>query len=74
MYFCLYKMNIDAVIMNRLLPDDVTDEYFQSWRENQRRYFEKAEDYFHPVPIFPVTLFRGEILGYERLRDLAREI
>ena len=74
MYFCLYKMNIDAVIMNRLLPDDVTDEYFQSWRENQRRYVEKAEDYFHPVPIFPVTLFRGEILGYERLRDLAREI
>ena len=74
MYFCLYKMNIDAVVMNRLLPDDVTDDYFRSWRENQRRYFEKAEDYFHPVPIFPVNLFRGEILGYERLRHLAHEI
>ena len=43
MYFCLYRMNIDAVIMNRLLPPDVTDAYFQSWRENQKRYFEKAE-------------------------------
>jgi arsenite-transporting ATPase len=74
MYFCLYKMNIDAVIMNRLLPDDVTDEYFRSWRESQRRYFEKAEDYFHPVPIFPVNLFRGEILGYERIKGLASEI
>jgi len=74
MYFCLYKMNIDAVIMNRLLPDDVTDDYFRAWRENQKRYFEKAGDYFHPVPIFPVNLFRGEILGYERIRGLASEI
>lgn len=74
MYFCLYRMNIDAVIMNRLLPSDVTDAYFQSWRENQKRYFEKAEDYFHPVPILPVNLFKGEILGYDRLRDLASEI
>jgi arsenite-transporting ATPase len=74
MYFCLYKMNIDAVIMNRLLPDDVTDDYFQSWRESQSRHLEKAEDYFHPVPIFPVNLFRGEILGYERIRDLAYQI
>ena len=74
MYFCLYRMNIDAVIMNRLLPSDVTDAYFQSWRENQRRYFRKAEEYFHPVPIFPVNLFKGEILGYERIKDLASEI
>jgi arsenite/tail-anchored protein-transporting ATPase len=74
MYFCLYKMNIDAVIMNRLLPEDVTDDYFKSWRESQRQHFEKAEEYFHPVPIFPVNLFRGEILGYERIKDLASEI
>jgi len=74
MYFCLYRMNIDAVIMNRLLPSDVTDAYFQSWRENQRRYFRKAEEYFHPVPIFPVNLFKGEVLGYERIKDLASEI
>jgi arsenite/tail-anchored protein-transporting ATPase len=74
MYFCLYRMTIDAVIMNRLLPSDVTDAYFQSWRENQRRYFRKAEEYFHPVPIFPVNLLKGEVLGYERLKDLASEI
>jgi arsenite/tail-anchored protein-transporting ATPase len=74
MYFCLYRMNIDAIIMNRLLPSDVTDAYFQSWRENQMRYTEKAEEYFHPVPIFPVNLFKGEILGYDRIKDLASEV
>lgn len=74
MYFCLYKMNIDAIVMNRLLPGDVTDEYFQGWRENQRRYVERAGEYFHPIPIFPVSLFRGEILGHSQIKELASEI
>ena len=26
------------------------------------------------MPIFPVNLFKGEILGYERIKDLAYEI
>ena len=74
MYFCLYKMNIDGIIMNRILPDDVKDAYFQKWRESQRQYMEKAKDYFSPVPIFPVNLFKDEILGYSRLRVLADQI
>ncbi|MBN2033122.1 MAG: ArsA family ATPase [Deltaproteobacteria bacterium] len=74
MYFCLYRMNIDAIIMNRLLPSDVTDDYFQSWRENQKRYFRKAEEYFHPVPLFPVNLFKVEVLGYDSIKHLANDI
>lgn len=74
MYFCLYKMNIDGIIMNRILPDDVKDKYFQEWRESQRKYMEKAEEYFSPIPIFQVNLFRDEILGYESLKTLADQI
>ncbi|MFH1123187.1 MAG: ArsA-related P-loop ATPase, partial [Pseudomonadota bacterium] len=44
------------------------------WRESQRQYMEKAEEYFAPVPIFPVNLFNDEILGYRRLKDLAEKI
>jgi arsenite-transporting ATPase len=74
MYFCLYRMNIDAIIMNRVLPPRIKDTYFQTWRENQKQYMEIAKDYFSPVPIFPVNLFRNEVLGYERLKSLAGQI
>jgi arsenite-transporting ATPase len=74
MFFCLHKMNIDAIIFNRVLPDKVKDPYFKGWLESQRACMKKAEDYFSPVPILPVPLFRDEILGYERLRDLAKRI
>ena len=74
MYFCLYKMNIDGIIMNRIIPDDVKDEYFQDWRASQRQYMKKAEEYFAPIPIFSVNLFKDEILGYRRLKVLAKQI
>ncbi len=74
MYFCLYRMNIDAIIMNRVLPPKIKDSYFQTWRENQKHYMELAEEYFDPIPILTVNLFRNEILGYERLRSLAQQI
>ena len=74
MYFSLYKMNIDAIIMNRVLPDRVTDAYFKSWKENQQVYIEKAKEYFSPIPIFPVNLFSEEVFGYDRLKILADQI
>jgi arsenite-transporting ATPase len=74
MFFCLYKMNIDAIIMNRILPHDVNSTYFQDWRKSQRRYIEKAEEYFSPIPIFPVVLFKDEVLGYNSLKDFSDQI
>jgi arsenite-transporting ATPase len=74
MYFCLYRMHIDGIIMNRILPDNVKDKYFQDWRKSQRQYMKKAEENFSPIPIFHVNLFKGEVLGYERLKVLSEEI
>ncbi len=74
MYFCLYKMSTDAIIMNRILPKSINDAYFDDWRERQAEYIRQAETYFSPIPLFPVNLFRGEILGRESLTSLADQI
>jgi arsenite-transporting ATPase len=74
MYFSLYKMSIDAVIMNRILPEGISDAYFKGWIEGQRQRLEQAKDFFKPIPIFPVHLFRGEAIGYDNLKRLADQI
>ena len=74
MYFCLYKMNIDGIIVNRILPDDIKDHYFENWRENQIKYMKEAEEYFSPIPTFHVNLFKDEVLGYDSLKRLADQI
>jgi arsenite-transporting ATPase len=60
--------------MNRILPDDVKDTYFEAWKGSQRKYIERAEEYFAPIPTFYVNLFKDEILGYDSLKVLADQI
>jgi arsenite-transporting ATPase len=74
MYFCLHKMSIDAVIMNRVLPEGIHDDYFTDWKKSQRQNMKTAEEYFHPIPILPANLFRDEVVGRGSLKTLAHEI
>jgi arsenite-transporting ATPase len=74
MYFCLYKMHIDAIIMNRILPEQLSESYFKNWMQGQRQHYKAAENIFSPVPILPVNLFRSEILGYPKLKQLAQQL
>jgi arsenite-transporting ATPase len=74
MYFCLYQLSIDGIIMNRLLPKTVKDTYFSHWQDSQKQYSKLAEEYFNPIPIFPVTLLKDEVLGYDRLKSLGDKI
>ena len=71
MYFCLYGLCIDAVIINRIFPDDVDAAYFEAWKRSQQHYIQEAMDYFSDVPIWKVNLFTEEIVGEQGLRRLA---
>ena len=71
-YFSLHGLTVDAVIVNRLLPRDVTDAFFAEWHTSQEKVLEEIEEYFAPVPVRRVPLFAHEVLGKERLRELAR--
>jgi arsenite-transporting ATPase len=67
-------MSIDAIIMNRILPEQITESYFKTWIKAQRRHCEAAEHIFNPVPILSVDLFQGEILGYSKLKKLGQQL
>ena len=71
MYFCLYGLCIDAVIINRIFPDGVDSGYFEAWKRSQQHYIEEAMDYFSDVPIWKVNLFTEEIVGEQGLHRLA---
>ena len=71
MYFCLYGLCIDAVIINRIFPEGVESAYFEAWKQTQRHYIEEAVNYFSNVPIWKVNLFAEEIVGEAGLHKLA---
>jgi arsenite-transporting ATPase len=73
-YFSLYGLTVDSIIVNRLIPPEVVDSFFENWREAQRKTLEEIEQYFAPAPIRRLPMFRNEVLGYERLRELAQHL
>lgn len=74
LYFCLYKMCVDAIMVNRIFPMQVSDVYFEEWKNSQDRYISQIEEYFSPIPVFKVKLFQDEILGNSDLAALSEEI
>ena len=73
-YFTLHGLAVDGILVNRVLPLAVTDAYFEEWRASQSRILEEIDAYFAPVPVKRIPLFTHEVLGRERLEELARAL
>jgi len=73
-YFSLHGLTVDGVIVNRVLPETITDAFFAEWRVSQQHILEEIDSYFAPVPVKRVPLFTHEVLGAERLHELARAL
>ncbi len=73
-YLNLYDYGVDAVVVNRLLPEEVSDPYFARWREAQARHLETIGSSFSPIPILRARLFDREMYGLEALNALANDV
>jgi arsenite/tail-anchored protein-transporting ATPase len=73
-YFSLHGLTVDGIIVNRVLPAEVTDAYFAEWRSSQAKVLAEIDAYFAPVPVKRVPLFTYEVLGRERLEELSRAL
>jgi arsenite-transporting ATPase len=70
MYFSLYGVTTDQVIINRLIPRDC-DGYFARWAESHAGYAREIEEYFAPIPVSSLPLFPQEVVGLDRLLEVA---
>src|SRR4051812_26297433 len=73
-YLNLYGYLTDAVIVNRVFPEEVDGGYFERWRGLQQEQMELVESAFTPVPILTAPFFSEEVLGGRMLDQLADEI
>jgi arsenite-transporting ATPase len=70
-YFSLHGLTVDAVIVNRVLPAEITDSWFNQWHHSQDGILHEIEEYFAPVPVKRVPLFAHEVLGTQSLEEVA---
>ncbi len=70
-YLNLYGYLTDAVIVNRVFPEEV-GAYFGAWRERQQEELRGVEAAFAPVPVLRAPFFGEEVVGpatLDRLGD-----
>lgn len=70
-YLNLFGYHLDAVVANRLLPDDVTDPWFEAWKASHTEHLKTIEADFAPLPILRASLASSELLGVDGLRAFA---
>lgn len=70
-YLNLYGYAVDAVIVNRVFPQALTDSYFDIWKRAQSANMELIRESFQPLPLLEVPFFAQEVTGMEMIRQMA---
>ncbi len=73
-YLNLYGITVDRITVNRVMPDQSLDPYFQQWRGIQQKYIDQINDAFAPIPVAEVPLFNNEVVGLEMLRKVGEKV
>jgi arsenite-transporting ATPase len=73
-YLNLYGYLTDAVVVNRVFPDEAAVGYFSSWAETHKRQMELVRSAFSPVPILTAPYFEQEVIGPQMLDRLGESV
>ncbi len=72
MYFNMYGMTTDAVIINRMLTG--TTGSLAGWAATHELHAARVKEYFSPIPVLTLPMYSDEIIGIDRLKTLGREL
>lgn len=73
-YLNLYGYLTDAVVVNRVFPEELSDSYFGAWRERQAEQLDAVREGFAPVPLLLARYFPEEVVGAAMLDRLGAEL
>jgi arsenite-transporting ATPase len=75
-YLQLYGYNVDAIIVNRILPEEMggAGSVFEKYIKSQAEYLQEIDESFSPLPIFKVQHVGQEVFGLELLDKIGRSI
>ena len=73
-YLNLYGYLTDAVVVNRVLPEEAGEGYFADWRQAQQEHMETVRSAFAPVPVLTAPWLPREVSGPELLDELGEAV
>jgi arsenite-transporting ATPase len=73
-YLQLYGYGVDAVVVNRVLPETGAGEVMAEYVKAQKKYLGEIDHAFSPLPILKVPHGGREVFGLDLLRGIGRTL
>lgn len=74
MYMNLYNFHVDGLYINRILPADVNNGFFDRWRVLQKEYITCLKETFAALPIYEIPWYDEELKGEENIRRIVEDV
>lgn len=74
MYMNLYNFNVDGIYINRILPQEIGNDFFSRWLEIQREYITQIKECFTAMPIYEIPWYDEELKGERAIRRIVEDV
>ncbi|MFA5312582.1 MAG: ArsA family ATPase, partial [Methanomassiliicoccales archaeon] len=73
-YLSLYNLTVEAVVVNRIIPENCYDQYPPEKVVEQVRYMDLIHESFGPVKQLTSSMFKTEVVGRDALKILGDNV
>lgn len=73
MYMNLYNFNVDGLYINRILPKDINNDFFNQWIIIQKKYITNLKESFSALPIYEIPWYDEELRGERNIRRIVED-
>lgn len=70
MYLNLYNFNVDGLYINRIIPEEIDNSFFDQWKQIQRNYLDEINSVFSNIPIYKIKWYEVDINGVAGLEKI----
>ena len=74
MYMNLYNFNVDGLYINRVIPADIGNPFFDEWLEIQTKYITRLEESFQELPLCYIPWYEEEGRGMKAVERICKDV
>lgn len=74
MYMNLYNFNVDGIYINRILPQEIGNDFFDQWLAIQQEYIMQIKECFGVLPIYEIPWYDEELKGERAIRRIVEDV
>lgn len=74
MYMNLYNFNVDGIYINRILPQDIENDFFTQWLLLQKEYITQLKECFGNIPVYEIPWYDEELKGQKAIERMIEDV